>query len=105
MVSSGKVSCIVFVMHVEYLLAHVHVHVLEGVNSVILEWIHVHVCVAPPIVVGAWKMATVALRYYIQHSFTHTYFMSLPLPTQLFIAHSFTNTKYIHGLFIINAVQ
>ena len=39
MVSSGKVSCIVFVMHVEYLLLCVmtlcvlmHVHVLVGVN-------------------------------------------------------------------------
>ena len=37
MVSSGKVSCIVFVMHVEYLLLHVmcvlmHVHVLVGVS-------------------------------------------------------------------------
>ena len=66
MVSSGKVSCIVFVMHVEYLLLRVmcvltHVHVLVGVNvsviMCILVWIHVHVCVAPPIVVGAWPMA------------------------------------------------
>ena len=40
---------------------HVHVHILVGVNvsviTCILEWIHVHVCVAPPIVVGAWPMA------------------------------------------------
>ena len=65
-VSSGKVSCIVFVMHVEYLLLHVmcvlmHVHVLVGVNvsviMCILVWLHVHVCVAPPMVVGAWPMA------------------------------------------------
>ena len=65
MVSSGKVSCIVFVMHVEYLLLRVmcvlmHVHALVGVNvsviMCILVWIRVHVCVAPPIVVGAWPM-------------------------------------------------
>ena len=53
-------------MHVEYLLLRVmcvlmHVHVLVGVNvsviMCILVWIRVHVCVAPPIVVGAWPMA------------------------------------------------
>ena len=43
MVSSGKVSCIVFVMHVEYLLLRVmcvlmQVHVLVGVN------VSVHSC-------------------------------------------------------------
>ena len=36
-------------------------HVLVGINvsviMCILVWIHVHVCVAPPIVVGAWPMA------------------------------------------------
>ena len=66
MVSSRKVSCIVLVMHVEYLLLRVmcvlmHVHVLVDVNvsviMCILVWICVHVCVAPPIVVGAWPMA------------------------------------------------
>ena len=66
MVSSGMVSCIVFVLHVEYLLLIVmcvlmHVHALVGVNvSVIMcipVWIRVHVCVAPPIVVGAWPVA------------------------------------------------
>ena len=47
MVSSGKVSCIVFI---EYLLVYVmcvlvHVHVLVGVNvSVIIVWIHVAMC-------------------------------------------------------------
>ena len=72
-VCPGKVSCIMFVMHVEYLLVHVmcvlvhvmcvlmHVLVIVGVNvsviMCILVWIHVHVCVAPPIVVGAWPMA------------------------------------------------
>ena len=81
MVSSGKVSCIVFVMHVEYLLLRVmcvltHVHVLVGVNvsviMCILVWIRVHVCVAPPIVVGAWPMAGTLWRllehyyYYLQ---------------------------------------
>ena len=58
MVSSRKVSCIVFFMHVEYLC---NVHVLVGVNvsviMCILVWIHVQVCVAPPIVVvrGRWR--------------------------------------------------
>ena len=65
MVSSGKVSRIVFVTHVEYLLMHVmcvltHVHVPVCVNvsaiMYILVWIHVHVCVSSPIVVGAWPM-------------------------------------------------
>ena len=72
-VSSGEVSCIVFVMHVEYLLVRVmcvlvHVHVLVGVNisviMCILVWIHVHVCVAPPIVVGAWPMAGTLWRLF-----------------------------------------
>ena len=79
MVSSGKVSCSVFVMHVEYLLLCVmcvlmHVHVLVGVNvSVrvcILAWIRVHVRVAPPIVVGAWPMVGTLWRlseYYHYH--------------------------------------
>ena len=62
MVSSGKVSCIVFVVHVDYLLLRVmcvlmHVHVLVDVNvsviMCILVWIRVHVRVAPPIVMGA----------------------------------------------------
>ena len=52
MASSGKESCIMFV---------VHVLVLVGVNvSVIMRnlvWIRVHVCVAPPMVVGVWMMA------------------------------------------------
>ena len=73
MVSSGKVSCIVLVMHVEYLLLHVmcvlmHVHVLVDVNvsviMCILVWIRVHVCVAPPIVVGAWPMAGTLRRLF-----------------------------------------
>ena len=45
-----------------------NVHVLVGVNvSVImriLEWIRVHVCVAPPIVVGAWPMAGMLWRLF-----------------------------------------
>ena len=69
----AKVSCIVFVnMHVEYIsvAAYVlmHVHVLVGVNvsviMCILVWIRVHVCVAPPIVVGAWPMAGTLWRHY-----------------------------------------
>ena len=32
------------------------VHVLVSVIICILVWIHVHVCVAPPIVVGVWPM-------------------------------------------------
>ena len=71
--SSGKVSCIVFVMHVEYLLLRVmcvlmHAHVLVGINvsviMCILVWIHVHVCEAPPIVVGAWSMAGTLWRLF-----------------------------------------
>ena len=73
MISSGKVSCIVLVMHVEYLLLRVmcglmHVHVLVDVNvsviMCILVWIRVHVCVAPPIVVGAWPMARTLWRLF-----------------------------------------
>ena len=72
-------------MHVEYLLLHVmcglmHVHVLVGVNvsviMCILVWKHVHVCVAPPIVVGAWSMAGTLWRleyfYYHAQLFLHT---------------------------------
>ena len=83
MISSGKVSCIVFVMHVEYLLLGVmcvlmHVHVLVDVNvhvsviMCILVWICVHACVAPPVVVGAWPMARTLWRlfeyYYYYYS-------------------------------------
>ena len=64
MVSSGKVSCIVFVMHVEYLLVHVLVGVHVSVITCILVWIHVHVCVAPPIVVGVWPMAGMLWRLF-----------------------------------------
>ena len=73
MVSSGKVSCIVFVMHVEYLLLRVmcvlmHVHELVGVNvsviMCILVWICVHACVAPPIVVGMWPIARTLWRLF-----------------------------------------
>ena len=70
MVSSGVVSCI---MHVEYLLLRVmcvlvQVHVLVGVSvsviMCILVWMRVHVCVAPPIVVGAWSMAGMLWRLF-----------------------------------------
>ena len=70
MVSSGKVSCIVFVMHLllRVMCVLMHVHVLVGVNvsviMCILVWIHVHVCVAPPIVVGAWPMAGTLWRLF-----------------------------------------
>ena len=77
MVSSGEISCIVFVMHVEYLLLCVmcvlmHVHVLVGVNvsviTCILVWIHVHVHVhvrvAPPIIVDVWPMAGTLWRLF-----------------------------------------
>ena len=78
MVSSGKVSCIVFVMHVEYLLLRVmcvlmYVHVLVGVNvsvvMCILVWMRVHVCVALPIVVGAWPMAGTLWRLLLYISY------------------------------------
>ena len=70
MVSSRKVSCIVFVMHLllRVMCVLMHVHVLVGVNvsviMCILVWIHVHVCVAPPIVVGAWPMAGTLWRLF-----------------------------------------
>ena len=55
MVSSGKVSCIVFVMH---LLLRVMCVLMHGCKC---KCDNVHscmdVCVAPPIVVGAWPMA------------------------------------------------
>ena len=82
MVSSGEVSCIVFVMHVEYLL--LHVHVLVGVNvsviMYILVWIRVHVCVAMPIVVGVWPMARTLWQlfenYYLD---VHIYHLTIPI--------------------------
>ena len=37
--------------------AHVPVSVNVSVIMCILVWIHVYVCIAPPIVVGAWPMA------------------------------------------------
>ena len=70
MVSSGKVSCVVFVIHLllRVMCVLMHVHVLVGVNvsmiMCILVWIHVHVCVAPPIVVGAWPMAGTLWRLF-----------------------------------------
>ena len=74
MVSSGKVSCIYCVCYacrVSVAACNVCVyivHVLVGVNvSVImcnLVWIRVHVCVAPPIVVGAWPMAGTLWRLF-----------------------------------------
>ena len=88
MASSGKVSCIVFVMHVEYLLLRVmcvlmHVHVLVGVNvSVIiciLVWIRVHVCIAPSIVVGAWPMAGTLWRLF-EYYYSRSQFMTSPPP-------------------------
>ena len=69
-VSSGKVSCGVFVIHLllRVMCVLMHVHVLVGVNvsmiMCILVWIHVHVCVAPPIVVGAWPMAGTLWRLF-----------------------------------------
>ena len=81
MVSSGKVSCIVFVMHVECLLLRVmcvlmHVHVLVGVTvsviMCILVWICVHVCIALPIVVGAWPMAGTLWRLFFEYYYYST---------------------------------
>ena len=48
MVSSGKVSCIVFVMHAEYLLLRVmcvlmHVHVLVGVSVISCAFLYGYV--------------------------------------------------------------
>ena len=68
MVSSGKVSCIVYLL-LRVICVLMHVHVLVDVNvsviMCILVWIHVHVCVAPPIVVGAWPMAGMLWRLFI----------------------------------------
>ena len=81
MVSSGKVSCIVFVMHVEYLLLRVNVCADActctcgcnvSVIMCILVWIRVHVCVAPPIVVGAWPMAGTLWRLFEYYTFLLT---------------------------------
>ena len=80
MVSSGKVSCVVFVIHLllRVMCVLMHVHVLVGVNvsmiMCILVWIHVHVCVAPPIVVGAWPMAGTLWRlfeYYYYYPYVY----------------------------------
>ena len=57
MVSSGKVSCIVYLLQCVLMHVHVLVDVNVSVIMCILVWIHVHVCVALPIVVGAWPMA------------------------------------------------
>ena len=79
MVSSGKVSCIVFDMHLllRVMCVLMHVHVLVGVNvsviMCILVWIHVHVCVAPPIVVGAWPMAGTLWRLF-EYYYYYYYF-------------------------------
>ena len=65
MVSSGKVSCIVFVMHLLLRVMCVLMHVHDvSVIMCILVWIHVHVCVAPPMVVGAWPMAGMLWRLF-----------------------------------------
>ena len=51
----GKLYCVRYECGVSVLM---HVLVLVGVNIMcILEWIRVHVCVAPPMVVGAWPVA------------------------------------------------
>ena len=33
------------------------INMWNGLCKYEVDWIHVHVCVAPPIVVGAWSMA------------------------------------------------
>ena len=67
MVSSGKVSCIVYLL-LRVMCVLMHVHVLVDVNvsviMCILVWIRVHVCVAPLVVVGAWQMAETLLRLF-----------------------------------------
>ena len=54
---------------------HAMLHVV-GVNvsviMCILVWIHVHVCVALPIVVGAWPMAGTLWRHFINIILMHT---------------------------------
>ena len=79
MVSSGEVSCIAFVMHVEYLLLHVmcvlmHVHVLVGVNVSVIYNVHscmdtcTCMCSSDHIVVGAWPMAGTLWRLFEYHT-------------------------------------
>ena len=63
MVSSGDVSCIVcYACGVSVGACNVYVHV--SVIMCILVWIDVHVCVAPPILVGKWPMVGLLFEYY-----------------------------------------
>ena len=83
----GKLYCVCYAC--EYLLLHVlcvlmHVHVLVGVNvhvsviMCILVWIRVHVCVAPPIVVGEWPMAGVLWRLF-EYYYYYCVYMHAPM--------------------------
>ena len=61
MFREGKLYCVCYACKVSILLLHVMcvlMHVLMGINVsailCILVWIHVHVCVALPIVMGVW---------------------------------------------------
>ena len=49
--------CMHLLLRVMCVLMHVHVYVLVGVNVSVIILVRIHVCVAPPIVVGAWPMA------------------------------------------------
>ena len=59
------------------------IHVSVSVIMCILVWIHVHVCVALPIVVGAWPMAGTLwqlFEYYIGRFYAkHKQIVSLKL--------------------------
>ena len=70
MVSSGKVSCIVFIMHIEYPLVHVNVCVdaCTCTCGCKCKCDNMHSCtdtyVVPPIVVGVWPMAGTLWRLF-----------------------------------------
>ena len=68
----SKFCCVCYACRVSVAACNVcvlmHVHVLVGVSvsviMCILAWIRVHVCVALPIVVGAWPMAGTLWRLF-----------------------------------------
>ena len=72
----GKLYCVCYACRVRVMCVLTHVHVLVGVNvsviMCILVWIRVHVCVAPPIVVGAWPMAEMLWQLFEYYYYRYT---------------------------------
>ena len=67
MVIPGSYVSVVFVIERMLVRVLVSVHVHVSVILCIPVWVHVHLCVAPPTVVGAWLMAETLwqlLEYY-----------------------------------------